>query len=417
MSIVSEQKLSTNELKPWLEEQTRSILTPVQEQAKELRDGVQQALDNEVEACKMLLDNSNREIERRNMRVYGRARALNKLAKLFMDRMKKIIVPQEISYESLNKFGQDTQRVFIVADVDIKNWFPRISPFFIIDRRKFLMVHEKAKLALSTLNDFIAKEYVKTKTVEETFQLVDEIQSLEHQLANVEAQKATMKTERAPIEKEIADLQQRIRELETKGPIDQLNAVEAEKEVVNNELRHELRHLQKPFIKVQALATSGGGAGLTPDELKKLNDYMENPIEALASEEVGYPALRQILEKLTRLMNEDKLKLKSDKARKAAQSIDEILKRDSLMSLHGRSVDVVARRSQLLASSRMDEIKRDLALCQDQLKQLTIRRTSMETHETVKEHDETDIQERIRTDKRTIEKNVNSFLGKKIEIL
>lgn len=414
---MSEQKLSTNQLRPWLEEQTRSILTPVQEQAKELRDGVQQALDNEVEACKMLLDNSNREIERRNMRVYGRARALNKLAKLFMDRMKKIIVPQEISYESLNKFGQDTQRVFIVADVDIKNWFPRISPFFIIDRRKFLMVHEKAKLALSTLNDFIAKEYVKTKTVEETFQLADEIQSLEHQLTNVEAQKATMKTERAPIEKEIADLQQRIRELETKGPIDQLNAVEAEKEVVNNELRHELRHLQKPFIKVQALATSGGGAGLTPDELKKLNDYMENPIEALASEEVGYPALRQILEKLTRLMNEDKLKLKSDKARKAVQSIDEILKRDSLMGLQGRSGDVVARRSQLLASSRMDEIKRDLALCQDQLKQLTIRRTSMETHETVKEHDETDIQERIRTDKRTIEKNVNSFLGKKIEIL
>ena len=246
---------------------------------------------------------------------------------------------------------------------------------------------------------------------------MDEIQSLEHQLTSVEAQKATMKTERAPIEKEIADLQQRIRELETKGPIDQLNAVEAEKEVVNNELKHELRHLQKPFIKVQALATSGGGAGLTPDELKKLNDYMETPIEALAAEEPGYPALRQILEKLTRLMNEDKLKLKDDKARKAVQSIDEILKRNSLTILQARSADVVSRRSQLLASSRMDEIKRDLAVCQDQLKQLTARRTSMETHETVKAHDETDIQEKIRTDKRTIEKNVSSFLGKKIEIL
>lgn len=65
----------------------------------------------------------------------------------------------------------------------------------------------------------------------------------------------------------------------------------------------------------------------------------------------------------------------------------------------------------------MDEIKRDLSLCQDQLKQLTARKTSVETHEAVKEHDETDIQDKIRSNKRTIEKNVQSFLGKRIEIL
>jgi hypothetical protein len=378
---------------------------------------MRQALETEAEACKMLFDNSNREIERRNMRVYGRARALNKLAKLFLDRLKKISVPEQVSYDVLNKFAQDAQRVFIVGDVDIKNWFPRISPFFIIDRRKFLMVHEKAKLTLAELNDFIAKEYVKTKTLEETFQLIDEVQSLERQLAEVGAQKASMESERAPIEKEIAELQRRIAELETKGPIDQLNLVEAEKETLSNELKYMLRHLQKPFIKVQALAASGGGAGLTPDELKKLNDYMENPLEALAAEEPRYPALRQILEKLTSLMSEDKLKLKSDKARKATQTIEEILKQNSLTRLQAQSADVVLRRRQLLSSSSLDEIKRDLSICQDQLKQLNARKTSVETHEAVKEHAKTDIQERIRGNKRVIEKNVFSFLGKKIEIL
>lgn len=411
------EKLSINEMKSWLDQETRSILAPVQDQAKQLRDEMRQALDTEAEACKMLFDNSNREIERRNMRVYGRARALNKLAKLFLDRLKKIVIPEQISYEFLNRFAQDTQRVFIVLDVDIKNWFPRISPFFIIDRRKFLMVHEKAKLSLSTLNDFLTKEYLKTKTVEETFQLINEVQSLEQRLGDVTTQKATMRTEREPIEKEIAELQQRIEQLETQGPIDQLNVVEAERDVINNELRNELRHLQKPFIKAQALATSGGGAGLTPDELKKLSQYMENAVEAIASEEIGYPTLRQILEKLTRLMNEDKLKLKDDKARKATQSINDILNSNSLTSLQKRSLDVVTRRNELLASSKMDEIKHDLAVCQDQLKQLIARRASMETHETVKENDETTIQERIRGDKRTIEKNVNSFLGKNIEVL
>jgi hypothetical protein len=414
---LSEEKLSTNEIKSWLEEETSSIFGPVQDQAKQARDEMRQALETEAEASKMLFDNSNREIERRNMRVYGRARALNKLARLFLDRLKKISVPDDVSYELLNKFAQDTQRVFIVADVDIKNWFPRISPFFIIDRRKFLAVHEKAKLTLNSLNDFIAKEYVKTKTLEETFQLVDQIQSLEHQLAEVEAQKANVEKERLPIEKEIAELEQKILELETKGPIDQLNLVEAETETLSKELRRELRHLRKPFKKLQALATQGGGSGLTPDELKKLDDYMTTPLEALAAEGVGYSMLRQILEKLSRLISEDKLKLKSDKARKAVQSIERILNRNSLAGLQARSINVVNRRTQLVTSSRMDQIKQDLSLYQDQVKQLNARKMSVETHEAVKENAETDIKTRISNSKRAIEKNVYSFLGRKIEIL
>jgi hypothetical protein len=414
---LSETKLSTKDLKGWLEQQTRSILTPVQDEARELRDEMRQSLENENEATKLLLDNSNREIEQRNMRVYGRARALNKLARLFLDRLKKITVPEQVSYDTLDRFMQDTQRVFIVLDVDIKTWFPRISPFFIIDRRKFLAVHEKAKLTLRMLNDFVTKDYVKTKTIEETFQLVEDIQTLERQRTEVASQKATMESERAPIEKEIADLQRRISELETKGPIDELNLVEAEREMLTNDLKHALRHLQKPFIKVQALAMSGGGAGLSPDELKMLNGYMENPMETFAAEPPGYPTLKEILQKLTRLMDEDKLKLKSDKARKAAQSIDEILMQNSLAELQTHVISVIGRRNQLLASSRMDEIKHDLAVCQDHLKQLTARKTSVESHEAVKGQAETDIQERIRNNKRAIEKNVQSFLGKKIEIL
>jgi hypothetical protein len=416
VTALSETRLSTKDMKDWLEQQTRSILTPVQDEAKELRDDMRKSLETEAEATKMLLDNSNREIEQRNMRVYGRARALNKLARLFLDRLKKIIVPEQVSYDILDGFVQDTQRVFIVLDVDIKNWFPRISPFFIIDRRKFLAVHEKAKLTLKMLNDFVTKDYVKTKTIEETFKLIDDVQALELQLNAVETQKATMQTEREPIEKEIADLQQRIAELETNGPIDELNALEMERETLTNDLKHALRHMQKPFIKVQALATGGGGAGLTPDELKVLSGYMENPLETFAAEPSGYPTLKEILQKLSRLLDEDKLKLKSDKARKAVQSIDEILMQNSLAELQARAINVVGRRNQLLSSTKMDEIKHDLALCQDQLKQLTARKTSVETHEAVKGQAESDIQEKIHSDKRAIEKNVLGFLGKKIEI-
>ena len=133
------------EVKPWLEDKTRSILSPVHAQAKKLRDDMQLAVQGIDEMSKMLLDNSAREIEKRNMKVYNRARALNKLAHLFVDRLKKLEAPEEISYDALNRYAQEIQKIFIVTDIDIKNWFPRISPFFIMDRRRFLTIYEKAK--------------------------------------------------------------------------------------------------------------------------------------------------------------------------------------------------------------------------------------------------------------------------------
>jgi hypothetical protein len=178
---------SSNDIEGWLKEQTSSILTPVQAQANKLRDVMRDSIENFADVGKLLVDNSSKEIEKRNMRTYNRARAMNKLARLFTERIKRVTVPDRVSYNTLNKFAQEIQKVFIVTDIDIKKWFPRISPFFIMDRRKFMAVHEKAKISLNALNDFLTKEYVKTKTLEETFQLIDELHDLEAQLAKVTA--------------------------------------------------------------------------------------------------------------------------------------------------------------------------------------------------------------------------------------
>jgi hypothetical protein len=408
---------SSNEIKRWLEDETSSILTPVHAQAKELRDDMRDVIQNLEEVSKMLLDNSAKEIEKRNKRVYNRARALNKLARLFIVRIRKVNVPDQVSYDSLNKFAQETIKVFIVTDVDIKNWFPRVSPFFIMDRRKFLAVHEKAKESLTALNDFLKKEYVKTKTLEETLQLVNDLHNLEKHLSDVEAEKANIKNERLPIEKEIAKLEQKTAELQRGGLIEELFLVETEIETLNKELKHALRHLQKSFKKMQALALYRGGAGLTPDERSKLGQYLEKPFEALATEEAGYPLLKQILLKLARLMSEGKLKLKSDKKRKAERALNGILKRDSLANIYKRCADVATREREILNSTKMEETKRALSVFQKQTKKLEERKARVEAHEAVKEHVYSDIASRISSHKETIEKNVYSFLGQKIQIL
>ena len=416
MKALSETTFASNEIREWLENETKAILVPVQNQARQLRDQMTTALQNETEASKMLLESSTKEIDRRNMRVYNRARALNKLAHMFLDRLKKVLIPEQISYESLNKFAQDNQKVFMVADIDIKNWFPRISPFFIMDRRRFLTVHEKAKITLAELNDFVAKEYIKTKTIEETFQLIDEFSKFENHLSQINTQLENLKMERAPLEKEIAELEQRVHDLESEGPLEKIRLVDAEIDSLTNEVKHSLRHLQKPFIKIQALSIQGGGSGLTPDELNKLGQYLEKPFEALSSEKDDYPILKEILDKLSRLLAEDKLKLKADKARKAEQTTSDILKNDSLASLQVRCKEMATRKQQLLDSTRLEEIKRNLSAFQDQIEQLRARKASIESHEIVRENERAAMQEKLSNQKHTIEKNVLSFLGKKVVI-
>ncbi len=407
---------SSAEAKRWLEGQTNSILSPVHAQAKKLRDEMNMAIQNVGDVSKMLLDNSTKEIDRRNMKVYNRARALNKLAHLFLDRLKKLNPPEEISYDTLSRYAQEIQKIFLVTEIDIKNWFPRISPFFIMDRRKFLTVYERAKVAHQTLNDFITKEYVKTKTLEESLQLLNELQNVQKQIVTIGEEKEQIKNERLPVDREIAELEQKIDELKTKGPIDKLNLVNAEIDSLTVELKHSLRHLQKPFIKMQALATSGGGAGVTPDELQKVSQYLENPFEALTSEKNGFPVLDEILQKLELLIEEDKLKLKQDKARKAQQSITEILKQSSLAKLQLRCMEMANIRQQLLASSKMDEIKHNISVFEGQVDLLKARKTSIETHEAVKENAYTEAVDKVSNMKRTIERNIINSINKKVQI-
>jgi len=277
-------------------------------------------------------------------------------------------------------------------------------------------VHEKAKITLAELNDFVTKEYIKTKTIEETFHLIDELSKLENHLSQINVQLENLKMERTPLEKEIAELEQNTHTLESEGPIDKLKLVDAEIDSLSNEIKHSLRHLQKPFIKIQALSIQGGGSGLTPDQLNKLGQYLEKPFEALSSEKEGYPILKEILEKLSRLLAEDKLKLKADKARKAEQTTIDILKHDSLASLQIRCREMATRKQQILDSTKLEEIKRNLSAFQNQIEQLKARKASVESHETFRENERAAMKEKLSNQKHTIEKNVLSFLGKKVQI-
>ncbi|MBS7632144.1 hypothetical protein KEJ15_00760 [Candidatus Bathyarchaeota archaeon] len=412
---MSEIKLSSKEVKRWLENETHSLFVPVHAKAQKLRDEMRKALESLLDSSKMLFENSGKEIEKRNMKTYSRARALNKLSRLFVERFKQISTPDQVSYDSLAKFTQETQRALLITEVDLRNWFTRISPFFIIDRRKFSMVFDRAKDVFKDLNSFVAKEYVKTKTLEETFQLTEKLGILEQQLTALEQQKARIADEKSLCEKELARVQLEMAELRSKGHLGQLSQLETEIEALAADVRKSLQHLQKPFIKLQSLALHGGGSGLMQDESKKLDQYLANPFEALATEKEGYPLLKAILTKLDQSMAE-KLNLKPDKERKAKQAIENILRANALDDLYRRCSAALARRKMISEAPEISSVYSHLSKLKEKAEELEKKKMVITSEEVAAERAYSETVEKIRSCKTTIEKNVFDFLGKRIHV-
>jgi cell fate (sporulation/competence/biofilm development) regulator YmcA (YheA/YmcA/DUF963 family) len=77
---------------------------------------------------------------------------------------------------------------------------------------------------------------------------------------------------------------------------------------------------------------------------------------------------------------------------------------------------MATNKDQLLASSKMDEINQTIAQFQEQVDLLRTRKTSVETHEIVKENAYKESEDKICSLKRTIEKNVYNSIDKKIQI-
>lgn len=409
-------KFTSDTIKNWLEQQTSSTFIPTHKKAEKLRDEMKRELENLAETSRSLIENSAKEIEKRNTKTYRRARAMNKLARLFLDRIQPIKVPDRVYYDSFHDFLQKIQEAMIVMEVDIRNWFPMISPFFIIDRRKFQVAFERARQQLKEANNFLTKEYVKTKTLEQTFQIIDKLQALGHQLASIKDQRARVDNEKASVERQATEVQQRIAELRSKGSLSQLNQINTEIDALTYDIKHNLRHLQKPFIKLQSLSLHGGGSGLTQDELKKLNQYLAYPFEALATEEPEYAVLREILQKLSRALSEDKLKLKPEKTRKAEQTMDSVLNKSSLTNLYQKCKEAKMQKNQLLASPEVAEAEKETSKHRERLEEVERRRRVIESEKSTIEQTYTKISEEIQHDKREIEKNIFGFMSKQVHI-
>jgi hypothetical protein len=371
-------------------------------------------LEGITEASRILLENSNKEIEKRSKKTLGRARALNKLAKIFIRRTRQIEVPEEVSYIRLHNFAELTQKAFVATEVDIRNWFSRISPFFILDRRRFQAVFEKAKNSLKDLQSFLRDDYIKTKTLEETLQLIDVLLHQEEQLENLKNQVEKIQTEKTSFEQRITETKNEIEELKNQENLSRIEEIDKEVKRLRKEVKRYFRHLRKPFMKFQRLIFREGG--LTPTESKRLENYIKRPFRTFSTEDEGYPNLKNILRKMNDAIDNDKFNLKSSRKRKAKEDIEELLTNDSLAVLHQKIREMATRKRQLTTSAETERTKDKLQELREKVKKTKKTKERIKLEEARIDRNFKETQKNIREQKKEIEQNILDFLGKKILI-
>ncbi len=409
-------EIPLNAVKEWLDKETTSIVDPLKADAKKLLEDTQSKLEDLLETCDKLLDDAEKEISKGSRKTYRRAKFLNKLAGKFADLIEEVTIPEEISGKTLNQTCEQIEKTLKTIGKERTKWFRAISPYFIMSRRRFDVSLKRADDSFRNLTDFLSEEYAKAESAESVSSKVEELCQSLTKLGESEKAKEARKQKKELLEKKIAKNHQKLQAIQSKGEVVELAQINERIKELKGNVKRELRHLQKPFLKFQTLVNSPGYS-LFPEATKKLDEYLTNPFEALATEKEGYPLLRSILQKIEDALDKKKLKLKPSRMRKAKDQINSILNKTALLSLHQNCSEAFSKKNELLTSGTISESRDERAGLQNRLKDLQTRKRLLEARDARFEKQHKEARMKIDEQKRALEKIVSDLSDKNVQIL
>ena len=185
---------------------------------------------------------------------------------------------------------------------------------------------------------------------------------------------------------------------------------------VTEDVKQELRHLQKPLLKFQTLVNNPGYS-LAPDANSKLEQYLVNPFEALATEKEGYILLKTILQRINKALDNKKMKLKSSRLRKAKDQINRITNNDLLNSLWSECNKLFYQKRELISSGAIGDCKDKNAELRDCLKDLKTKKRLLTAKDERLAKEYLDIHKRVEEQKKELEKILVSVANQNISII
>jgi len=362
-------QIQLSSAKEWLLRETALLHGPLKDKAASVLKEIQARIDDTLQSSQKIFENSEGELNKNNPKTYRFARNANKFAQNLTETLKAFTVPDSLGYQKLNTFCGELEKAAASSEQLRRGAYPYISPYFIFDRRRLDVSLKRLYDITKELRDFLTTKYSKVKVAEDTNSIVDRLLQTINETKRSQESKRTTEERMGTLEQEIAETKQKIVSIQERAELKELVKLNQRIEELRENVKYSLRYLQKPFFKLQSLARTGE-AVVPLDEMNKLGDYLSDPYMALATEENGYSVLKSVLQRLDTTITQNKLKLKSTRIRKAKDQIGNIISNDSLDQLQKDCKETLTQRKQLLTSDTTTMFQNQLALLQDQLREL-----------------------------------------------
>jgi hypothetical protein len=409
-------ELKLDDLKTWLERETTSITQPLKSEGKKLTDNSKNRLEDFSSICESFLENSEKEMLKSSPKTYRRAKAAYRLTQKTLEIMDKLSIPEEISFENVQKLCEDLDKAFAVVGQERSKWFRMIEPYFIFDRRKFDITLKRAVDSHGELRNFLTHKYAKVKDAEAAFSYVDRLKQTLDESKELDKNKDQMTLKSASLEKEIEEIQKKISLLQSKSEVSELVELNQKIEELARKVKHSLHHLRKPLIKLRKFAQSSKIA-IPLEEARKLDEYLSKPFTAFATEDNGYPLLKSILRKLDEVSSQGKLKLKTSRLRKAQEQIETALQKDDLIPLQQNCKEVFTHRQQLLASEAIATFQKEKEHIQENLREIQKRKNFADSRKAFFETEQKKTLEKIENQKTELEKQILILSNKNVRVI
>jgi hypothetical protein len=409
-------EIQLNAVNEWLNKETTSIVEPLKADAKRLLADIQAKLEELSEASDKLLDDAEKEMAKGSRKTYRRAKALYKLAGTFSDLIEKVTIPDENNGQTLKETSEQIEKTMKTVGLEKTKWFRAVSPYFIMSRRRFEVSFKRIDDSFRNFTDFLSNEYARAASAEGVSSKVEELSQSSVKLGEFKKNKEARKQKLEILEKKITKTQQKMQALQTTDEVVALAQLNSGIEELTKTVKHELRHVQKPLLKFQTLINSPGYS-LFPDAASKLDEYLENPFDALATEKEGYPLLRTILQKIDSVLDNKKMKLKPSRLRKAKDQIDIIVNKAALLSLQKDCSEVLNKKHQLSASGTISKCRDERTELHEHLNDLQRRKSLIEARDALFEKQHKDACKRVDDQKRSLEKIVSELSGRNVTIV
>src|SRR3990170_1782390 len=415
-SMSQVQQVALTELKEWLRNETAPLIEPMKNKGISLLKEEEGRLNDAIESNRKILESSRREMEKKDHKTYRFSRNANKFAENLSKIMETIKIPEHISYDSLQTFHNDLIKLIATTEQLRREAYPYITPYFIFDRRRLDATLKRLQDINNELGEFLTTKYIKAKTAEGASDMIDKLIETINQASETKNEREKVQQIEKSLQAKLQETQQEIAQIQTKVELTELLTAEERIKELRENVKHNLRYLQKPFFKLQSLAKSGDVA-VPVDEVKKLGDYLSDPFEALATEEEGYPTLKDVLKKLNEAINQKKLKLKSTRLRKAQEQIDSVLDKESLNALHKNCIEARSQKSKMLTSNAVVELQNELTQLQNQLGEMQKENEFTCSRGKALESEHQKLKEKIETQKKELERIAFHLTNKNIHVV